>query len=283
MKLVRCAFVFLFMLAGVDMARPLGVTIGVNAWYVWWSSSLEDGFRGEGNEITARVPGASEACNDSFEADPHLMAGPILSIKLSDTLSLGFVLLVSQRYAMESSYDVYVPGPDTDTTRTDARFRRYDGDLTVNYRIGSGFAIFGGIKFFRWEGETSQDITSASGSYSAHVESDLLGMAAGPAAGLTYTLLLSDPLFITAAVSGVIMMSDFEQEITITDTLSPARRETRTDDETYYAINCMAGVGCYIESLQSTVILGGRFQYLDNVNDPRDLFYGITATVLYHF
>jgi hypothetical protein len=275
--------IFAILLFVTIPAYSLDVALGVSSWYAWWSSSLEDKYRGDDNAITAQVPGASEAYNDTFESDPHLMVGPILNIKFSDTISLGFVMLISQSFNMQSSYDVNVPGPDTQTTRVDAHFRRYDGDLTVNYRIGSGFGIFCGIKFFRWEGESSLDITSASATYSAHVESDLLGMAAGPAAGLSYTRLLSDTLFLTASVSGVIMMSDFEQENIISDTSSPTRKEIETDNETYYAFNGMAGVGYYIGSLKSTVILGGRFQYLDTMDDPRDLFYGITATALYHF
>lgn len=283
MKSLRCTLTVLLLLAGISNAHSLDVTLGVSSWYVWWSSSLEDKFRGEDNQITATVPNAGEAYNDSYESDPHLMVGPVMSIKFSETWSLGIVLLISQQYDIQSSYDVNVPGSDTQRTTTDARFRRYDGDLTVNYRIGSGFGLFAGIKFLRWEGDISQDITSASNTYTAHVESSLTGMAAGPAVGFSCTRMLSDTLFFTISISGVVMMSDFEQENVISDTLSPTRKEIQKDDETYYACNSIAGVGWYIESLKSTLIIGGRFQYLDNVNDPRDLFYGITATALYHF
>ncbi|HPA72250.1 MAG TPA: hypothetical protein PKY31_08280 [Spirochaetota bacterium] len=281
MKSLRCAFTVLFLFAGINAAYSLDVTLGVSAWYVWWSPSLENLFRGEDNPINTNFPGTGAAYNDRFESNPHLMAGPILNMKFSERWNLGFVILMSQEYTIESSYNVYrAAGPETYTARQDMTLRRYDGDLTVNYRIGSGFCLFGGLKYMRWDGTGTYHVDSDLG-FTSHTESEILGQTFGPAMGLSFSLPLTGMLFFTASASGIYMKSNTEQ--TDITTIPSYGKKIIKESPYFIGYNSMAGFGYYISSLQSTLIIGGRYQYLKKEDSPRDLFYGITATVLYHF
>ncbi len=237
--------------------------------------------RGEGNYITAADPdNNSPAYNDSFTTNPHFMAGPVLNMKLSERLSLGLVLLLSQHYTLESSYTVKNPA-ETFTAHNYMKFRRYDSDLTANYRIGSGWTVFLGLKYFRWEGTGSFDVLTSSGAYFFYLENDVLGQALGPALGFSYSRPIVEMLFFSASFSGIYMKGKTTQ--TDVRTIPSYDKEVMKEDRSFIGYNCMAGLGWYFESLRSTLIIGGRVQYLKMDDDPRDLFYGITATVLYSF
>lgn len=285
MKSLRCALTVLFLLAGITAAHSLDMSIGVNIWYLRWNPNMENGFRGENNGITAANPAImSAAYNDRFESDPRIMAGPVLNLKFSERWSLGFVMLVSQVYTIRSSYDVLETlTPETYTSRYDFTFRRYDGDLTFNYRVTSRFGIFAGFKYLRWNGTGDVDVTSSLGSNSSHTDTEIDGQAIGPALGLSISVPLTGMLYFTASASVLYMKSKEEFWQSVRENANPPVITSSDDSQNYHGFNSMAGIGYYFNALRSTLIIGGRYQYLKIKGEQRDAFYGITATVMYHF
>lgn len=286
MKAFRCVLIALSLLFGITSAYSLDMSLGVNIWYLHWSPNFENDFRGEDNDITANVPGAGAAYNDRFESNPVLMAGPVLNLKFSERWSLGFVMLVSQDYTIESSYNVTESiSPETFTARYDFTFRRYDSDLTANYRITTWLGFFAGFKYLRWDGTGNVDINTSNTSYSStsHTDTEVDGQAFGPALGLSISVPLIEMLYFTASASVLYMKSKEEFWQSLTENAGPPVTTSSDDTFDYRGFNSMAGLGYYFTSLRSTLIIGGRYQYLKFEDDPRDVFYGVTATVMYLF
>ncbi|MBP7586083.1 MAG: hypothetical protein KBA61_18715 [Spirochaetes bacterium] len=291
MKSMRCALTVLFLLAGINAAYSLDVSLGVNAWYMWSSPTFEDQFRGEGNDITADDPvNNGPAYNDSWKLDPVMLLGPILNIRFSERWSLGLIFLVSQDIDVESSYDVDnssgTPFPFTFNAVHSWVFNRYDGDLTVNYRFDCGLGFFVGFKYLRWTAEGTYDITTTPEfGFVSHTDAEVNGLALGPAFGLSYIKQLKGMLFFTASASGMVIKSREEQRNATSTTLpAPTYTDvTKTERPYYGGFNGMAGLGYYFSALSSTLILGGRLQYLKSKDEPRDIFYGVTATAMYSF
>jgi hypothetical protein len=285
MKTLRGAFIVAFLLSGIIPAYPVDVSLGATAWYVRWSPNFENKLRGKGNGITASAPAnMSGAYDDRFEADPVFMGGPVLNLKLSGRWSLGLVALMSQEYTITSSYrvDQAVPA-DTFTSKSDMTFRRYDSDITANYRVASWLVVFGGVKYLRWTGTGDVDVADGLAAYFSHTDTENLGQALGPALGLGLTVPLVEALYLTASGSFLYMRSKEEQEISLSENAGPFVTTTTHDSLVYSGFNGMAGLGYYLGSLQTSLIIGARYQYLKNGDNPKDSFSGITATVVYSF
>ena len=283
MNLSRTILAAMFLMGCISTSHALDVSLGVNTWYLAWQPSFEENFRGEGNGITAADPiNNGPAYNDRWETQPGFMFGPVVNLRFSDQWSLGFVLLFSQEFDVESSYNVDAPAYTNDA-RYELVFRRYDGDLTINFRVGFGFGLFGGIKYLHWKGSGTYDITTSPDVYTSHTDIDIDGWATGPALGLSFARPIVGMLFFTASASGLLMKSRQEDRVVSSDSL--LSYSDNTTEKKYWSrgFNGMAGFGYYLASMRSTIILGGRYQYLRNEDDPRDIFYGVTVTAMYTF
>lgn len=274
------------------------VNLGLNTWYSWWWPDIAGSFRGEDNGITAIDPSRnSRAYNDTFSVDPCLMAGPLLSVRFSEKWILGFVLLVSLDCKTKGRYDVFhdddFAGWDfTYTQANEMTFRRYDGDVTLAYRLNGSFSIFGGFKYLRWDGSGSGDLTtdgSVNYTYDSHTESEVTGRSIGPAIGLNYALPLTGMFFLTASGSLLALYTFSEQDLTTEWTqyingsgTTTGGSSTNESDKSYYlGFNATTGIGCYFDSLNTTLILGGRCQYLRKEGQDPEIFCGITFSAIY--
>lgn len=287
MKRMCISLTVVFLLAGFTAAHAVNVSLGVNAWYLKWSPNFEDDFRGEGNAITANNPSImSGAYNDRFEADPVFMAGPVLTLGFSEQWSMGLSVLVSQDYTIESSFNVLdTASPETFTQRYNVEFRRYDCDLTLNYRILSWFGIFAGLKYLRWDGTGSIDVNTSNTAYSytSRTDIEVLGQALGPALGLSVSWPLWNDFFLTASASLLYMKSKEETQSTLTENAGPPVESSTKDDFYYHGYNGMLGIGYRMIAMRTTLLVGGRYQYLNTEDQPRDVFYGVTMTAMYTF
>mgnify|MGYP001078045140 CR=1 FL=1 len=162
-------------------------------------------------------------------------------------------------------------------------FRRYDSDITANYRVASWLVVFGGAKYLRWDGTGNVDVSSSPAGYFSHTDTIILGQALGPALGLGLTVPLVEALHLAASASFLYMKSRGEQEISLSENAGPFVTTTTHDSPVYHGFNCMAGLGYYFDSLQTSLIIGARYQYLKNRDNPPDTFSGITATAVYSF
>jgi len=101
-------------------AFALDMSVGVQSWYCWWEPAWD-------NDLN----------NVSWEMDPGFLAGPMVSFKLSDRLSLSSVLMLGLYDAVSHS----IAG-ETWTRE----IIKYDMDTTLSYSINSVFRVFGGLK-----------------------------------------------------------------------------------------------------------------------------------------
>jgi hypothetical protein len=198
--------------------------------------------------------------NTSDKTNPGLLYGPVFSVDLVDKWSLAGVFLsgvLNEEFPGEKTYN-----------------RRYDGDLTLNYNYTRYVKFFGGLKFMRydWTHDGSKPGLFRSG--------EGYNRGVGPGLGVGFAVPVTDSLFTLMNFSGLYTygkMSEFQY----------------TDDRNLamhtYGFNTSVALAYYVDSINSTISLGGRFQYLKSIfpghsdNNMRMYFYGVTLTATYHF
>lgn len=278
---IICTILLLFM--NVVPVYPVSVTAGLTTWYSVWWPEYEKSFRGSGNAVTESDPvNNSSAYDDNFSVDPCFMAGPVLGLRFTDRLSMGLVFLAGLEIDASSSFKVSGP-VDTYTYRYDFTFRRYDGDLTLTYRLDGDVGIFGGVKYLRWDNAGTIDVSASPGPYTSSTEVDVTGQCLGPAAGVNISRPVMEVLFFTGSLSAMFLKSREDHSSSLSENGGPAVERVYEKHRSFLGINAMAGLGYYFSSISTTVILGGRVQYLKSNEDPRDIFGGITLSAMYSF
>lgn len=222
-----------FILNGSLSAADLSV--GATSWYTAWN------YKDKGTS--------------SVKYDPGFLYGPVLSLSMTDDISMSFVFLYGQ-FKMTTN-------PGSPSMMQD----RYDSDLTLNYKIGSYFKLFAGVKFlgFTWPEDGSH-------------------LAIGSGAGISSVLPLGGNFFLLGYLSGMYL-----------------RGEEIGDKSRYYKINAnevggnaSISLAYYIPSASTTISLGGRYQQLNIYYTSQDVsayagydsiskFYGVTLTAVYTF
>jgi len=182
------------------------------------------------------------------EVTPTFLYGPVISIGLPPDWSITAVFLYG-RFTMDVGND-------------DSKLSRYDSDLALNYSITRYMKIFGGVKFmgYTWD------------------EGDHYGV--GPAAGVGFTLPVSDSLFLLWNFSGMYAFAKEKGNQTGEDYRTNAREP---------GVNTTLSLAYYIESASTTISLGGRYQWFKILYDKDDSgtselqFYGATLSAVYSF
>lgn len=206
------------------------ISVGATSWYTAWDYGDD---------------------NDSgVEYDPSFLYGPVLSAAFTQDISMSLVFLYGEF--------------DMDTGNDTVPLKRYDSDLTLNYRISTYLKIFAGAKLigFTWDPEGKH-------------------MAAGPGAGISATIPLSGNFFLLGYISGMYLRGSEED---------PSRGYNEKAYE--YGGNGSISLAYYVPSASTTISLGGRYQQLkikyhdDNSGstpDSMSRFYGVTLTAVYSF
>lgn len=214
-----------------DQTKAADLSVGATAWYTAWD--YED-----------------DAHSD-IEYDPSFLYGPVLSTTFTQNLSMSFVFLYGE-------FDMKM---DNGTQS----LKRYDSDLTLNYRISDYFKLFAGAKLmgFTWDPDGTH-------------------MAVGPGAGISTTIPLGGNFFMLGYLSGMYLRGEED------GTKGVPYKEKANE----YGGNGSISLAYYIPSASTTISLGGRYQQLriayENNNsgmtpDSTSRFYGITLTAVYSF
>lgn len=187
--------------------------------------------------------------NNDNEFDPALMYGPVLSLGFMDNWSVSAVLLYG-------SFEDINLGID---------YERYDSDLAINYRINSYLKLFAGAKFLYIDvdsGESYHRVTS-------------------PSLGVSLTIPMAQSLFLLGNLSGFYGWGSEKGFL-------PTGDRFRSDlDEKGF--NATISLAWYIDSMSTTMSLGGRYQRAytvydnDLISDATHTFYGITFGAIYSF
>ncbi|HPJ40124.1 MAG TPA: hypothetical protein PLT75_16915 [Spirochaetota bacterium] len=282
MKLLRILLAALFLFGAAGRGWSLNVSVGAMAWYAWWEPHFEDEFRGEGNPITATNPAVfSEAYDDSFSMEPALMYGPVLNFGFSPQWSLGLSFLMSTKYKFGSNYKVDQASLFTHDVIIKTDLQRYDVDGTLSYKLNRTFGLFLGYKYMRYE--TSNAVYRYLHPTLGYVDVDVerTGYMHGPGFGLSGMVPIVNTFFFNASLSGIVMKSQFRYWRGYS--ASSLEAGETINKSTMIGFNAMVGFGYYFTSLSTTVVVGGRYQYLKNDEDLSDKFYGLTFSAIYTF
>lgn len=209
------------------------LSIGATTWYTAWD--YEDD------------------ADSKISYDPAFLYGLVLSLTMSEDLSLSFVFL----------YGEFTMDFESDDSTMD--LNRYDSDLTLNYRISKIFKIFAGAKYmgFTW---------ADNGKHAA----------LGPGAGISAVFPLGNDFFLLGYISGMYLMGNEDGD---------KSREYKAETNEYGG-NSSLSLAYYITGTSTTLSLGGRYQQLkityDDENggmtpDSMSKFYGVTLTAVYTF
>ena len=246
------------------------ITIGATAWYAW--GSRYENVR----EESIRV-------NNNYAFDPALFYGPAVSVKLNNDFNLTFVYLYSKFDYIENVYE-----DDGGSCFVEARIKRSDSDLALNYRLHDYIKVFIGAKYMAYEIKLSYDDI-----YRGHCDSQSKHTSIGPGLGLSGTYPVTDNIFILATVSGFYLYSAGEK---FEDNKIYDDRNTKPVNITVgyneYGINSTIQVAYYIAPAATVISLGARYQYFITdyydykpfmIDSIKNKIYGITLTATYTF
>lgn len=277
-----------FCFAAVNGEAAVNATAGISVFYAQWESAWRE------------IPGykmtpfwTNKQVKRDSDIDPFLLYGPVLSVSLTDRLSIASSFLWGSNYnvKLNSVYDAY---DETDVYRFRAyseekidNMSRFDLDTTINYVVTSWFKVFAGIKYqgFDYDFDVDGTVPSFLFNYfvSAHVKSRGLGGGAG--AGIS--LPVYDLFFIQFNESILVLdatwkYSDYSAQNC--DPTVPVEKKF-----TCLGSNTSLNAAYYIESTSTVVSIGFRFQYIrylprDADDDAlNDYIYGLTAGAIYSF
>jgi len=187
--------------------------------------------------------------NNDNEFDPALMYGPALSVGLTGSLNLTGVLLYGRFEEVDMG----------------TKFDRYDSDIAFNYRICGYLKVFAGAKYLY------VDVDKGDGTHKA----------VSPALGIGLTIPVGRSLFLLGNISGLYGWGSEKGFLPTGDRFE--------SDLIEKGFNSTLSLAWYIDSMSTTLSLGGRYQRAwatyDNelLDDATNTFYGITFGAIYSF
>ncbi|HPA74049.1 MAG TPA: hypothetical protein PKY31_17390 [Spirochaetota bacterium] len=240
-------------------AMSLGV--GATTWYAWWQPAWAEG------ESTGVGPGSFD-----WEIDPSIMAGPIISLGVTDSITLSSVLVFG-KYEASTSIPAALETWSRDVTK-------YEIDTTLAWRVMPMVSLFAGLKFLGYRYDETHETTM--GTYNG--ESNFDGY--GPGIGGSVTLPVTGNLFASLSASFIYLINNYENK--------PPVGGSYSSDVTGYGGNASlslmylfpgyntvisAGLRYQAIKFSQDEVIGGQFNYDGN----RDHFYGVTVSAIYTF
>jgi len=246
----------------------LDITVGASTWYAW-GSRYEN------------VQEYSIRKNNNYAFDPTLFYGPALSVKFNNDFNLTFVYLYSKFNYTEEVYK-----DAADTFSVEAKIKRSDSDLALNYKLHDYFKVFAGAKYMAYEIKLAYDDY-----YRGPCDSQSKHTSIGPGLGLSSTYPITNNIFILGTVSGFYLFSAGEKfkDNKIYDKDRPTSMTVGYNE---YGINTNISVAYYIAEISTVISLGARYQYFITdyydyepflINSIKNKIYGIILTATYTF
>jgi len=291
------------------------LSIGGTAWYIWWKPAWSDA-RATSIAFPPKPVLFTENAAD-FKPNSNVMAGPILSIGFLQRWSIQSVFTIG-RFTYRStglSRDTQLQSNSYGVAPSYKKYTRdvlkWDSDTSISCALHRVVKIYAGFKYqgYRYE-ETMKDILFVNlppAVFGRKLTDEVQGYGGGLGLGLTIPVV--ENFYIMASGSGVVLWSVENikinkgktyiiQETTGLTPLPLYMRKGR-----YFSYGCTASLALtyYIEKINTTLSLGGRYQLLFNrqryskynplyndvatniIDRQYDHFYGITMSVLYTF
>ncbi|NMB66139.1 MAG: hypothetical protein GYA16_14835, partial [Spirochaetes bacterium] len=269
-------------------AFALDLNVGATLWYAnWkphWEKEFRDIFRDESGEKT------------HFKMDDTYLIGPIVSLKLGDTFSLGANMIYGKYTA--SCIKMWYEG-GTESIHSTMDITKYDTDIILNYRAFTYVQFFVGLKFQHYNlTETQRGIyDTPPGPFSR----ELLSNSYGPGLGIGLTIPLDENFAMLLNISGIYLRTKVEDSWKENSGANPPSYIYTLNA---YGINNSLSLAYFLPSFNITLLTGFRYQYLKykqadvkktnydpgdefrfdrDYNNQRDIFWGINISVLYSF
>jgi hypothetical protein len=299
----------------INNARAsVDISLGGTAWYNWWQPAWRDGIV-VNNFILATAPsfllGSTYHDHHDFAPRSNFMAGPALAIRLPKQLSISSVFVMG-RYKFQSAglscnlLQLSIMGiQPTVTYRKYTRdILKWDSDTTIGYAAHKFIKVFVGFKAQGYSyDEVMKDYARTDYTYRS-LKYEMSSYGTGT--GLGFTLPLVENLFLLINASGLVLWAfdkaDLNQAYAITlssGKLNPMLIGYPRGRFFAYGMNSSLALAYYIETISTTISLGGRYQLLFNrqrfksafvnnvtqnvIDKEYDYFYGITLSAIYTF
>ena len=262
--------------AMISPARAADWGVGLVSNIAWWQPS----FRSE---------------YENFEIDPLFLWGPAVSVSLWESWSVSVLILQNLINMSPSHYERSFSGsngPGYLETETDTV--RIDFDFTLGYSLTDNLSLFLGYKYLLLDFDTTETtITRGSYTFSNGKNIEETGspsiVSNSAACGLSIVFPVFNGLMITFNSS--VLYSHSEIDLKSFPEKSPGVIGDAENPNGYQGIgaNGTLSLSYFIESMSTSVSVGGRFQYItyfargDAPDLADDYFYGILVSAMYLF
>ncbi len=284
----------------ITASHALDISLGGTVWYAWWLPSWQNNLVGKPDTTPLNERLFVDMPDYSQRADA--LYGPVLSLNFSRQIVLSSVFVTGQYmahaegsyFAPESDYS----GINANYLNADRENRKYDSDTTIAWNITSATRIYLGFKFQGYDYRyTARWILKM---YTARILAFARGSSEvrqfGPGIGIDWTIHLFGNVFLMAGVSGSFMAGSETMD------LDPVLLSTGTMIFSHYkkgiyqtcGANSSVSLAYYFSEINTSVVLGGRYQFLGylqrkgdrgftDFDGTYDHFFGITFSVIYTF
>lgn len=250
----------------------VNMNAGANLWYAWLYPGFKEDFMGK-NEST------SYANRFSMYEPASLVYGCLLGAQLDKKLSLGCVLSYGTGWKCKTDYYYTSNSYEIHLYKDLDKIERLEGDLTLNYALNNIFKVFVGWKYLGEYGEGDYyyywvyDVNTI---YRGGLEVQF--DATGPGAGVSAVVNVLKNTYLISTVSALGLASRTKTRVT------GASSERDKETAEYLGGNGTATLAYVVPKSKVTVSLGGRYQYLRNIDDDTEVkFYGVLLTAIYSF
>lgn len=240
---------------------------GVTSYYSYWDPAWSENY-------------------NSVEIDPALLVGPVVSLSFGERYTLTGLLMMNANQP-HSKYSVPMPG--SGEVGIDSEMRRMEGELNLMYSITGYFRILAGYKMQDYQETYQPDMTTVPVGYTNKIDFWDTGIwINGPGLGIVVSFPLGGNIGFSISTSLIYMSIKYRERGLM---LMGMDIYSEGKDYSYTGLgnNSSVSFGYYIESINTAISLGGRFQYLryqakgDAPELGNDYYYGATLSAVYYF
>jgi len=259
--------IIIFFMNFSNSAHAVDTGIGINSYYSYWEPAHLGNYQ-------------------NLKVEPVFLVGPSLVITFYERYTIGAQALFNT-YQPQIEYsikDVVTPDVEVETT-----YDRKEIELSLMYSINDKLRVFGGFKLISYEVKGGKDSISLPAGYTNDINYwDNEMWLYGPGAGISYSWFFNRGLSATLSTAFLYFKLESQQYI-LTENGMVIGEERVTYEYNGIGNNTSLVFSYYIPSIDSSISIGGRCQYLKYFNQSEspeigsDLNYGITLSVMYYF
>ncbi len=268
----------------ITLARPLGavtISAGPVVWFSWWNPIFEDQLRGKELSTFGTL-----WAHTNFRMNPAFLYGPVLSIgagswSVSSVFTMGTFHAESRGIVIQTA-----PSIATLPLQTTQNVKKYDLDVTLNYRFTEMVKLFWGFKYQRY-GWSSRMNT---GVFSQNIDNTINAYSTG--FGVSLSFQITGNLYMLGNISVIYLLNTNQFDKLL---FGPSLAIPSSENNMDHGVggNGTLSLAYFFEPISTTISLGFRYQYirfltkrdpsLSFSGNPRDQFYGVTLSAVYSF